>query len=528
MSGIVQDFAARLQALSAWRRLALAFGLGAVATTALAPLHLTPVLVVSFSALIWLLDGASGKRAAFAVGWCFGFGYFAAGLYWTGFSMLVDAARYAWLIPFASLGLPAGLAIFSGLAGVLYQLAGLKGAGRVLVLALAWTAVEWLRGNILTGFPWNLVGYAWMGSDAVAQAAAYVGVHGLGLFTVAAMASAATLGDRGTPGRRLGPPLIALFGLAALWSQGAWRLANNPIDDFDGVRLRLVQANIAQHHKWRPELRRKNLERYMQLSSSPGADRITHIIWPETATPYFLGQDPELRKTLGRLNDDDGLLITGAPRTAARSKPGPDTPFRVWNSIVALDAKGEIVGSYDKFHLVPFGEYVPLRGLLGLFGIERLVAGRGDFQRGPGPQTLVLPGLPPVSPLICYEAIFPGRVKDAEQRPDWMLNLTNDAWFGMTAGPYQHLAMTRLRAVEEGVAMVRVANTGISAIVDPLGRVRGQLGLGVGGILDGALPKPVANPTLYSRFGDWTALIAFIFVLGIVGAVKLRRRRQSQ
>jgi len=513
----------RLQELNGWRRLAVAFALGALATMALPPLYFFPILALSFSGLIWLLDSARRTRTALAVGWWFGFGYFAAGLYWTGFAMLVDAARFAWLLPIASLGLPAGLAIFSGLAGLIYYRLNPTGVARVLVLALAWTTVEWLRSTILTGFPWNLIGYTWMGSDAMAQAGAYVGVQGLGLITVATMASFSAIKPDGPALSRYRYPLIGVAVLASVWAGGTWRVANTEIADVEGVKLRLVQANIPQHHKWRPELRRKNLDRYMQMSSFPGADQISHIIWPETAAAYFLGNDPELRKSLGGLVAGDGALITGAPRTT----PTRQTPFKVWNSVLALDKKGDIVGTYDKFHLVPFGEYVPFRTILGLFGIERLVAGRGDFQRGPGPRTLDLPGLPPVSPLICYEAIFPGAVKDPARRPDWMLNLTNDAWFGMTAGPHQHLAMTRMRAIEEGIAMVRVANTGISAIIDPLGRVQNSIGLGVSGVLDGALPRPVRQATLYSRYGDWTALVIFLLALVTSGGL-MRRRGANQ
>jgi len=513
----------RLQKLNGWRRLAVSLALGALATMALPPLYFFPVLALSFSGLIWLLDGVRRARTALAIGWWFGFGYFAAGLYWTGFAMLVDAARFAWLVPIASLGLPAGLAIFSGLAGLIYYRLGPTGVARVLVLALAWTTVEWLRSTILTGFPWNLIGYTWMSSDAMAQAAAYVGVHGLGLITVATMASFAAIKADGSALSRFRYPLVGIAVLAIIQAGGTWRVANTKITNVEGVNLRLVQANIPQHHKWRPELRRKNLDRYMQMSSFPGADRISHIIWPETAAAYFLGNDPELRKSLGGLVAGNGVLITGAPRTT----PTRQTPFKVWNSVLALDNKGDIVGTYDKFHLVPFGEYVPFRNILGLFGIERLVAGRGDFQRGPGPRTLELPGLPPVSPLICYEAIFPGEVKDPDHRPDWMLNLTNDAWFGMTAGPHQHLAMTRMRAIEEGIAMVRVANTGISAIIDPLGRVRNSIGLGVSGVLDGTLPRPVAEATLYSRYADRTALVVFLIALAVCGGL-MRRRGEEQ
>jgi len=515
---MIRRLAAGVRSLIGWRRLGLAFVLGAIATMALPPLHLVPVLVVSFTGLIWLLDGAARKRTAFAIGWCFGFGYFAAGLYWVGFAMLVDAARYALLMPVASLGLPAGLAIFSGLAGLAYSRLKPTGVARVIVLALVWTAVEWLRSTILTGFPWNLIAYSWMGSEAIAQSGAYIGVHGLGLITALAAASAATISDDGPARNRFGPAGISFIGLTIIWSLGAWRVATTHIADVPEVKLRLVQANVVQSQKWKPAFRRKNLDLHLALSAAPGADQITHFIWPETATPFFVGRSPDLRKTLAQIVNGDGLLITGAPRTTGV----PETPRRYWNSMLALDGKGDVVATYDKFHLVPFGEYIPLRGVLDMVGLGGLIAGRGDFQRGLGPQTLDLPGLPPVSPLICYEAIFPGDVKSADAPPDWMLNLTTDAWFGMTAGPYQHLAMTRMRAIEEGMAMVRAANTGISAVIDPLGRVRRQLGLGVGGILDSALPEPLAERTFYARVGDWSALALFMVILGIGGLLGRR------
>ncbi len=361
---------------------------------------------------------------------------------------------------------------------------------------------------MLTGFPWNLAGNVWAFAPAVLQLAAVTGVWGLTLITVLAAAAPAVLGEpaagagrRAFVGAMLALPLLA-------WGGGALRLAAAPplgSDVVEGVGLRLVQPSIEQALKWRPAMRQDHVERQMRLSAAEGLAGISHVIWAETAVPYLLTQEPELRARLARVVPEGGLLITGAPRSgAAEGAP------RLWNSLHALAGDGGIVGTYDKHHLVPFGEYMPLRSLLGL---SKLTAGSVDFAPGPGPLVLRLPGLPPVSPLICYEAIFPGRVLPAGPRPAWLLNLTNDAWFGTSSGPYQHFASARMRAVEEGLPLVRVANTGISAVVDAYGRTLGRLGLNRTGILDAPLPKPAERVTLYARLGDWSALI-----LGLITA----------
>ncbi len=519
-------WAVALGRLSGWRRLAVSFVLGAAATLAMAPLHIVPALVVSFTSLVWLLAAAGRQRTAFALGWWFGFGYFVTGLYWMGSAFLVEADKFAWMLPFAVMGLPAILGFFTGAATAAARYLTRFGVGEVAALALAWTAFEWIRGHVFTGFPWNLTGYAWAGSDAVLQSAAYIGIYGLSLLTVAAAAAPATLRLRkeasAGSGRSWLPSALAVLCFAVLWGAGSLRLSGAPNGDVEGVRLRLVQAAIPQHLKWLPELRRSHLERQLQMTSEPGIEAVSHVIWPETATPFFVGRDAALRDMLGGAVRSGGLLITGAPRTTAQR----ETPFRVWNSVVAVDATGRLQASYDKFHLVPFGEYVPFRGILAKLGVERLAAGRGDFQSGPGPTTLRWPGLPPVSPLICYEVIFPGDVADRGNRPAWLLNLTNDGWFGRTAGPYQHFAAARTRAVEEGLALVRSANTGISAIVGPLGRVRASLGLGEAGTLDGALPKSLSGKTVYVRFGDWS-LIALGLLMTLFSARFNRRRANA-
>ncbi len=484
-----------------------------MAVAALPPVHFLILLVPAFSGLVWLADGKPGWRAAFATGWWFGFGYFAAGLYWISFALLTKPEQFAWMVPFALVGLAGAMAVFPALALLLSSVLRssvlrssalrVEGPRRILLFAATWVAFDWIRTWIFTGFPWNLVGTAWVVSDGMLQFAALAGVHGLSLLTVAAAAMPAVLTDGGgRPAfRRRTMPVIAVFAVLGLvWGAGMLRLAGAKEDMVPGVRLRLVQPNIEQKLKWLPHLREKHLLRQLRMSIRPaGRDTAaaapTHVIWPETAVPFFLAGDPRRLAMVAAAVPPDGVVITGAPRM--------DSSSRVWNSLHAIDATGRIVGTYDKFHLVPFGEYVPFRRVL---NIAKIAVGSRDFSSGAGLRTLRLKGLPPVSPLICYEVIFPGRVTGRNDRAHWLLNITNDGWFGRSSGPYQHFAAARLRAVEEGLPMVRVANTGISAVIDAYGRTLKRLDLGRRGVIDSGLPAHLPGLTLYGRIGDWILL----------------------
>jgi apolipoprotein N-acyltransferase len=498
--------ASRLASLRAGWRLALAWALGAVGMLGLPPFGFVPALAVAFAGLVWLLDaacdgGARAGRRAFWTGWAFTFGHLVVGLYWIALALLVDAAKFAWLVPFAVLVLPAGLALFGGAATWAAARFWGRGAGRVLVLAVAWSLAEWLRGHVLTGFPWNVVGYAWADLAAPRQAAALVGIWGLSLGTVALSALPATLADPERHGwRRAAPLALGLAALGAVSLFGWARLDRVPPPDGTGPQLRIVQGNVAQAMKWSEAERQNILLKYLRLSQTPAARPPAAVIWPETATPYVLDTVPENAVAVAQAAPPDGLLLTGAVRVRDGAT---DADFQAWNSLIVLDAKGSVIGSYDKAHLVPFGEYLPLRSILSRVGIDKLAQGAVDFSSGPGPRTLHIPGLPPFSPLICYEAIFPGAVADRTDPPAWLLNVTNDAWFGTSIGPYQHLAMARMRAVEQGVPLVRAANTGVSAVFDSVGREIGRLGLSETGVLDIALPSPVEGGTPYGRHGDW-------------------------
>jgi apolipoprotein N-acyltransferase len=534
----LQRTALWIAGLTGWRRHGLAAILGALAAKAMAPVDLapffsgaidvTPVLVVSFSGLVWLLDGSVNRRDAFMLGWSFGFGFFLAGLYWIAAALFVDIAQFWWLVPFAVAAVPAGFALFTALALLLADEArrrfALLGSARILALALAWSAAEYLRGHILTGFPWNLVGYTWAGgfpgSLDVLQLVSVTGIYGLSLVTVTAAALPARLGDFGRG--RWAAVAAALLLIVVLAAAGVWRLAHATSETVPGVTLRLVQPSIPQTLKNDPQAEVQNFKRLLALSAAQGADKITATIWPEAAAPPLLERYPNLRRAIAAVTPPGGLLITGAER-AEPLQGWP--PQHVWNSVVALDDKGDIVATYDKAHLVPFGEYVPLRHILPM---EKIAPSIGDFTAGPGPRTLTLPGLPTVSPLICYEAIFPGAVIDPQHRPHWLLNVTNDAWYGRTPGPLQHLASARTRAVEEGLPLMRAANNGISAAVDPYGRVLARLDLDAVGVLDEPLPRDLA-PTLYAQFGDSIyAALALLFLASIALLTRYEVKRNPE
>lgn len=519
----------RLRGTNRKRRQAFGFAflLGALTVLALPPVYILPILIPTFVGTIWLLEDTTPGRAAL-IGWAHGLGFFVAGTYWIGEAFLVDPGRTGWLAPFAVLGLAAGLALFPCLGFAvsvwIWRRFSFKPAGRILIFAIAWTVMEWLRGHILTGFPWNLISTVWAGDFwmtvfPVAQIAALTGAYGLSLLTIIAVTMPAILSQPSRKNLVLACAVtLVLPGIFA--AGGGLRLVTAPgieENNVDGIRLRIVQANIDQSLKWVGPLRAQHLRTHINMSaqaSAPGDPAPSHIIWPEVAVPFALANDDAARLAAAQIIPTGGALITGALRFGGSS-------VNPYNAVHAIGSGGSILATYDKVHLVPFGEYMPARGIL---PFDKLVPSQGDSLPGPARATLRIPGLPPFGALVCYEAAFPGAVTAAGDRPDWLLNVTNDAWFGKSAGPHQHFASARMRSIEEGLPLVRAANTGISAVIDPWGRIIGQLALGETGVLDANLPLSI-DPTLFARFGDKILIVLLLAALGL--AFFLRRRTHS-
>lgn len=508
----------RVMTLRGWRRFLLALVLGALLALALPPFHLIPLAAVALTGLAWLVEGTKSGRGAFGVGWAFGFGHFLAGLFWIVNALLLFGTKFLVVYPIVVGFLPSILAIFIGLATMATRMTPLAGPARIVALAAWWVAFEWLRGHIFTGFPWNLTGYSWAFSDQMLQLASVLGVYGLSFLTVAALAMPATLGE-GKKWRRDASVAVlgAVVALAATFGFGAARLASAPAlgSDVDpAVVLRVVQPNVEQVNKWDRARHEANFVHHLELSKAPGHDKVTAIIWPETAATFFLPEQKAALEMVAEAVPKNGLLLAGSPR---RGIVGGER--HLWNSLIAIDGRGAVVGTFDKFHLVPLGEYVPLKDYLPL---TKVVQGASDYSAGPGPRSVRFGTLPLASPLICYEVIFPGHVLGAGERPAWILNITNDGWYGDSPGPRQHFAIARLRAVEEGLPLVRSANTGISGVIDAYGRVVAKLDLGLTGVIDQALPLPLATPPVFARLGNW-AVLAILLASAALCAV-LRRR----
>jgi apolipoprotein N-acyltransferase len=566
----MKPLAERVRRLRGWRRRGAAFAAGAASVLAMPPCFAWPVLWVTLPVLVWLIDGVSwygepsapsaatpslsdlsdldrraGARprsqgvrrwyehpaiAAAEIGWWFGFGYFVPGLFWVGEAFLVEAETFAPLLPFAVTLLPAYLALYWGAGAGLAACLWSRGPQRVLWLSLALSAAEWARGHALSGFPWNTLGYALTYPLALMQSAAVLGIYGLTLIAFLIFALPPVLWGEPTaakaPRRRAAFALaLALVPIAVLGLAGQVRLALAPHATVPGIKLRIVQPSVSQREKWRPENQQRIFFDHLALSATDpsgnidGLAGVTHVIWPEAAMPFLPLDHPEARASIGRALPPGTFLITGALR-ADPAPAGAPRPRRYFNSMLVFGAEGSLVASYDKAHLVPFGEYLPLQPLLEAIGLRQLTRLRGGFDVGPTPRPLLnIPRLPPAAPLICYEAIFAAAVVEGNERPGLLLNVTNDGWFGDTTGPRQHLHQARVRAVEEGLPLMRAANNGISAAVDPYGRILARLDLDARGTIDVGLPTALAPPP-YARLGDLVFL--GLWLVGAVAATFLQ------
>ena len=526
---------ARVMGLAGWRRVAVAIAAGGLSALAFAPIFAFPVLFLTFPVFVWLIDASSGWRRAASAGWLFGFGYFFFNLFWVGEAFLVEADKFAWLLPFAVTLLPAGLALFWAAAAALARRFWQQGLARVFVFAIALGVVEWLRGHVLTGFPWNVVGYSLTYPLPLMQSAALFGAYGL--TAIAAFIFPAPLVMMADRDERLRwaditrAIAVAVVPIGALCLYGAWRLSAPEVFVPD-VKLRIVQPSVPQREKWMAEYQRRIFDDHIALSlADPKGKKdslagVTHLVWPEAAMPFFPLETPEALDILAAMLPQGTTLITGAIRHD--SPLGPDRRLlpttRVLNSILVFNEQAEVDAMYDKIKLVPFGEYVPLESALSHLGIQKLTHGRGAFAEGVTPRPLMrIPGLPRALGLVCYEALFGGDVVQGDARPGVLFNVTNDGWFGQSTGPYQHFHQTRIRAVEEGVPLIRAANNGISAVVDPYGRALQTLGLDIRGVIDSGLPQALPPP-VYARAGDWMlALVLAVFSILAVVSAKFRR-----
>ncbi|MDO1559296.1 apolipoprotein N-acyltransferase [Brevundimonas sp. 2R-24] len=505
--------------------LALAGALAAGAGAALAhPPFGFWIGLIGYPLLMLLSEGRRTRRGAFAVGWAAGFAYFLISCWWVAEAFLVNPDAHAWMAPFAATLLPMGLAIFWGLASLLYRWLKPQGVLRFFVFTALFCGLEWLRGHVLTGFPWNPAGASWEAGTPASQAAAVVGIYGLSFLTVAGLTAFAPLLTPGSRKRRVGAAVLGVVLLAALHIGGQARLLNAHVQTRD-LSIRIVQADVPQEAKWSPERFRSIVLRYVNLSSRTGALTPDIIVWPEGALPAeaneLLAAESWTAPAIGRALEPGQTLLFGGYRMGER----PDVYF---NSLIAARDDGspllEPVAVYDKHRLVPFGEYLPLAGLMTRTGLRSLVHMPSDFSAGPRPRPLDLgPELGQVQPLICYEGLYAGLPDGRAGRPQWIVNVSNDAWFGRTSGPLQHLNLAAYRAIEQGLPMVRATPTGSSAVIDPWGRIRDdqRLDPGESGVIDARLPEALAS-TPYSRFGDLMFLV--LIVSGLTPLV-LRRPR---
>ncbi|WP_020180819.1 apolipoprotein N-acyltransferase [Methylopila sp. M107] len=528
MSRRFEALAARVTLAQGWRRSGLALGAGAVSALAMAPFSVWPILAVTVPVAVWLIDGASGTTrlrsasSAAAIGFLFGFGYFLAGLWWIGSAFLVDADVFGWLLPFAVAGLPLLLGLFTAVGFALARLLWTPGWRRIFAFALGVGLSELARGHLFTGLPWNSFGYALADQIWLGQIASVIGVEGLTYVALAVFAAPALLADP-RPAR----PVLALAALtlAGLGAFGAVRLWAAPTEFDERLRVRVLQPDIPQDVKTQDSARDTIMDTYISLTDEAkgpknrGFADADLVVWPESAFPFLLSRTPEALTRIGASLAPGTSLVTGSIRGERRNDGSGAADY--WNALHLVGDDGAILSTYDKIHLVPFGEYLPFQSFLEWLGLEQLTRQRGGFASGDRRAVIALPQGPRFRPLICYEAIFPEEVA-GDERPDFLLNVTNDAWFGRTPGPYQHAAQARVRSIEQGLPMVRSANGGISSIVDSYGRILDHARLGERGVVDGLLPRPLKETIFTATNGRLHLFFPFLFVFLV--CIRPRRR----
>ncbi len=521
-----------------------AFILGSVSASAFAPLYFFPLAIVAFSGLFLLSDHfQNDNRKSFWIGWFFGFGQFVFGLYWISISLFVDISKFFWLLPFALFLIPAVLAVYTGLVLLMTNIISkklvIKSWRKILLLAVIWVFFEFLRSILFTGFPWNLLGYSFLFSTSLSQLASVFGVYGLSLIAVIFYCSGALFFQfkfkkkslkkilKFSPDKNSEPFLacVAVF-IALMWILGSYRLNNFQEHLFPNATFRLVQPAIKQEEKW--DRRYDTFLENVRLSHKAGFENVNYVVWSESAVPYAINP----MTTQGLLADiasaapKKGFIITGALRSEFKEESdGAKELSKIWNTIFAINSQGQIVESYDKNHLVPFGEYIPFANYLPF--ISKITNGAINFSEGEGLKTIKLSSeSPSFSPLVCYEVIFPGNIIDKSNPPKFLLNLTNDAWFGSSSGPYQHFDMVRMRSIEYGMPTIRVANSGISGLINPVGEVVATIPLNQKGIIDVILMENLPR-TIYLKFGNkivlWISFILLAISLLPMGRFKSKK-----
>ena len=518
-----------LRALKGVRLYGLLFAAGAVSALAHAPFFVQPALVLGLVFLVFTLDDARRTarplRAGFARAWWFAAGQFLAGTYWVASAFLVSAEDHAWLIWAPLTLLPGGLALFWGAAGAVYaRLAG-PGPERIALFSALFIAIEFARSVVLSGFPWNLPGHVFQAGGAISQSASVIGALGLSAVALYAFASPAALKGRGAPITRAYPVALSVLVLAGLWISGAHRLSRAEVRETD-TTVRVVQLDRPQT-ELRPSQSAEILEEYLAFTLSGGLDGIDLVIWPEGSIPAFLQNEPRLLERLHAALPAGTRLVAGAPHVVWSPLSEPEA---VHNSLHAFVMGEEVIfveDRYDKVKLVPFGEANTLAALTRPFGLETLSQYGVGFDAGPDARTLALGDLPLFAPMICYEVVYPRFAPRGSRRPEWLLNISNDSWYGDSAGPAQLLNQARFRSIEEGLPLVRSATAGVSGIIDPYGRVGHIARVEESQVLDLVLLASLDKP-FYGRYGDGPWVIGFVFFAGLALILPAVARRKTQ
>lgn len=494
--------------------------LGALSVLALPPFYQFYILLLTFPILLFLLENSKNGKQAFWIGYAFGFTFFAFGFSWIGNALLIDATTFGWLYPFVLLGSGSFFSFFIAIPAYLASKFESR-YSKIFAFASLWTIFEWIRSFLLTGFPWNLLGSVLAFDNNLVQFADTIGTYGLSMLTIIFCSSPFTLINNYNKETFRKLKYIVIIIPSFLYLYGYHKTNNETFSEKSDIKIRIVQPSIQQQLKWEEDSLENNFKTYIEMSQAEGMNDIDFTIWGETASPFPLNLDKEHLAEVTKAIPEKGHLITGSIRYGYDHNINQ---FRPANSLFVIDKSGKILDIYNKSHLVPFGEYIPLQKYLPdwITPVTQVV---GNFIQGNGNRAIKVPEKPSFGPLICYEIIFPHQIINKEDRPEWIINITNDGWYGDSAGPHQHLVITRMRAIEEGITIVRTANSGISAVISKNGDILDSLSLNQKGYIDSYLPKNIQKTTLYSKFGNLPILI--LCLTNIIIAFFLRKNKRT-